>query len=94
MGHHAIAVACGTELAITAPTTVRAQVLERADGQIDALQRELLELVTTPEAGYSVQAAIDVSLLVRFIECFADQAVGVTWQLDFVVTGEYPKRTR
>ncbi|HZZ49945.1 MAG TPA: phosphate signaling complex protein PhoU [Pseudonocardia sp.] len=92
MGQHAIAIAHTTERAITMPSTVNADEFEREDDQIDQLQRELLELVCARDAGYSVQVGVDVSLLVRFVERFADQAVGVTRQLDFVATGQLPHR--
>lgn len=92
MGQRAIAIAHTTEQAITAPVTAQAEASERDDDQIDQLHDELLKLVSTPGAGYSVQTAIDVSLLVRFIERFADQAVGVRRQLDFIATGQLPHR--
>jgi len=35
-----------------------------------------------------VREAVDVALLARFFERFADQAVAVTRRLDYVVTGD------
>ncbi|WP_028937704.1 phosphate signaling complex protein PhoU [Pseudonocardia spinosispora] len=90
MGHNAVAVARATQRAITAPAKVRAPSQERADDRTDELQAELLADVSRAESGYSVRIGVDVALVARFIERFADQAVAVTRQLDYVVTGEPP----
>ncbi|QJY48795.1 phosphate signaling complex PhoU family protein [Pseudonocardia broussonetiae] len=58
---------------------------ERDDDRVDALHRDLLATVRRPEAGYDVRTGVDVALLTRFVERFADQAVSVARRLDDVV---------
>ena len=42
--------------------------------------------------GCSVRDGVDVALLARFVERFADQAVSITRRLDYIVTGAAPGR--
>jgi phosphate transport system protein len=90
MGRLAVAAARATRYAMTASEETHADAQDRADDQTDRLRRELLTRVGRPEAGFSVQAGIDVALLTRYVERFADQSVQVTRQVDYVVTGESP----
>ncbi|MGH2618824.1 MAG: hypothetical protein ACRDJC_26650 [Thermomicrobiales bacterium] len=55
---------------------------------MDALQREVLERVCAADPPYPTQVGVDVALLARYLERFADQAVTVTKQLGYVVTGQ------
>jgi phosphate transport system protein len=63
---------------------------QRGDDQLDALHRDVLTTLAHPDGGYTVRDGIDVALLARFFERFADQAVSVTRRLDYVVTGDLP----
>jgi phosphate transport system protein len=64
---------------------------QRGDDQLDALHRDILTTLGRPDGPYTVRDAIDVALLARFFERFADQAVSVTRRLDYVVTGDTPR---
>ena len=66
---------------------------ERGDDQIDTLHREILTALQRPDATYTVREAIDVALLARFFERFADQTVSITRRLDCIVTGDVPGRS-
>jgi phosphate transport system protein len=90
MGQEAIAAARATCQAIATPAAGLAAVQDRADDRVDQLHRELLELVQHPHARYSVRDGVNVALLARFLERFADQAVAVTRQLDYVMTAAPP----
>jgi len=76
------------EDSIAAPSDVLSASLERADDETDRLQREVVELVSHADPPYPVQVGVDVALLARFFERFADQAVAITRRLDYVITGE------
>ena len=65
---------------------------DRADDRIDELHREILNAVTGGAWGCSVRDGVDVVLLARFVERFADQAVSITRRLDYIVTGVAPGR--
>ncbi len=67
---------------------------DRDDDRIDALQRELLAAaVGQDDRPHAVRIGVDVALLTRFIERFADQAVSVARRLDYIVTGVVPAGT-
>jgi phosphate transport system protein len=91
MGRLAVRAARGVEQVIATPQDEGFAERERDDDAIDRLQRELLTTLHRRDAPYSVHAAIDVALLARFIERFADQAVSITRRLDYVVTGIVPE---
>jgi len=57
------------------------------DDVIDALHIRLFELLLA-EWRYGVEAAVDLALLGRFYERFADHAVGVARQVVYLVTGD------
>ncbi|MEI7631645.1 MAG: phosphate transport system regulatory protein PhoU, partial [Actinomycetes bacterium] len=50
--------------------------------------RELFTIVLSPSWAHGVEAAIDVTLLSRYYERYADHAVSVTRRVINVVTGE------
>jgi phosphate transport system protein len=68
--------------------------LNSADERVDELHRQLMVEVTGPEWTAGVAAAVTVTLLARFYERFADQAVSVARRLDFAVTGDLPDPRR
>ena len=92
MGRLASAAARAVEDAIAAPDDLHSSAQERADDDTDRLQRELLDAVSQHEPPYPVRVGVDVALLARFYERFADQAVSITRRLDYVVTGSMPER--
>jgi phosphate transport system protein len=88
MGRLAGAACRRVEEAIADPSGVLAPYQERADDQTDRLQREVLDLVSNADPPHAVRVGVDVALLARYFERFADQAVAIARRLDFVVTGE------
>jgi phosphate transport system protein len=75
------------ERTLASPTGDRLPALELADDEIDRLQDEVLDRVRRAEPAYPVEVAVDIALLARYLERFADQAVGVVKHLDYAVTG-------
>lgn len=65
-----------------------ARRLEVEDDLMDDLQRELFTLMLAPEWDNGVGPAVDIALLSRFYERFADHAVAVARRVVFLVTGE------
>ena len=59
------------------------------DDAMDLLHRELFAALLHKTAEYSVETAIDVTLIGRYYERFADHAVSVSKRLVFLVTGEH-----
>lgn len=62
--------------------------LERIDDTMDAWLRDVFELTLDPAWTHGVSAAVDVTLLARYYERFADHAVSVAKQVVYMVTGQ------
>jgi phosphate transport system protein len=60
------------------------------DERVDELHRNLMADITGAEWSSGVPDAVNVALLARFYERFADQAVSVARRLDFALTGSLP----
>ena len=67
----------------------QAATLAHQDDAVDDLRRHLFTLLTVREWKYGVAAAVDVTLLARYYERFADHAVEVAQRVIFLATGEY-----
>ncbi len=67
-----------------------AQGMEADDDEMDDLHRHLFTLMTGSEWSHGVSTAVDVTLLGRFYERFADHAVSVARRVVFIVTGKMP----
>jgi phosphate transport system protein len=60
------------------------------DERVDALHKRLMAETTGEGWEFGVPSAVNVALLARFYERFADQAVSVARRLDFALTGSLP----
>ena len=69
-----------------------AQAIEAEDDSMDALRRKLFTIVLSPNWTHGTEAAIDMTLLGRYYERYADHAVAVARRTIFIVTGEHPDR--
>ena len=65
-----------------------ARQLEAEDDLMDDLQRQLFVALQDPQWRHGVGPAVDLALLARFYERFADHAVSVARRVVFLVTGE------
>jgi phosphate transport system protein len=68
-----------------------AQAVEAEDDSMDALRRKLFTLLLSPNWSHGTEAAIDMTLLGRYYERYADHAVAVARRVVFIVTGERPQ---
>ncbi|MGA7051628.1 MAG: phosphate signaling complex protein PhoU [Mycobacterium sp.] len=68
----------------------RAAQISRDDGEMDELHQQLFSLLKDKEWAHGVAAAVDVALLGRFYERFADHAVEIGRRVVFQATGETP----
>jgi phosphate transport system protein len=66
-----------------------ARNLEEEDDAMDRLHRALFGALLHDHADYPVETAIDVTLIGRYYERYADHAVSVARRIVFLVTGEY-----
>ena len=88
MGGLAEAIVSKTGSVIATKDVALCADIERHDQQMDRLHRELFTIVLSPSWSHGVEAAIDVTLLSRYYERYADHAVSVTKRVVTIVTGE------
>lgn len=68
-----------------------AHEIEVEDDSMDALHRKLFTLLLSPNWSYGIEAAIDMTLLGRYYERYADHAVAVARRVTYIVTGQMPE---
>ncbi|MGK2869571.1 MAG: phosphate signaling complex protein PhoU [Mycobacterium sp.] len=69
----------------------KASRIRDEDDAMDDLHRHLFSVLMDKDWKYGVTAAVDVTLLSRFYERFADHAVEVARRVIFTATGSYPE---
>jgi phosphate transport system protein len=90
MGAVAVRLARQAEVVIKTKDITAAKTLESDDDQVDDIHKHLFTVIMDRDWPYGVAAAVDVTLLGRFYERFADHAVSVARRMVFVVTGKMP----
>jgi phosphate transport system protein len=68
--------------------------LEKDDDEMDKLHRQLIGSLTDNAWKHGVESAVDITLLGRYYERFADHAVSVSRRVYFLVTGTFANPTR
>src|SRR5215475_5530758 len=76
--------------AIAGKDIALAEELERDDDAMDALHRRLLTILLSDEWPHGMEPAVDITLIGRYYERFADHAVSVARRVIYLVTGEMP----
>lgn len=89
IGDAAVKMSKKTEEIIQTRNTKMAIMLEREDDEMDNLHRELITTLAGINWSHGVETAIDLTLLGRYYERFADHAVSVSRRVYFLVTGTY-----
>ena len=86
----------GVRLAEKAGQVIRSRDLETAgelesdDDAMDDLHKHMFTVLMDRNWTHGVSAAVDVALLARFYERYADHAVAVARRIVYVVTGQMP----
>lgn len=73
---------------LSTPNVARATELEHDDDAMDNLHRQLLSTVLSPGWSEGVAAAVDMALLGRFYERYADHAVNAGKHVVYLLTGD------
>ena len=89
MGAAAVKITDKTGVVIATRNTDMALEVERDDDEIDNLHRELIGILIEPEWKYGIETAIDLTLLGRYYERYADHAVSISRRVYFLVTGKF-----
>ncbi len=87
-GHVAEKLIVKTALVIAKRDVELAQELETDDDAMDRLHRGLFRELLSDDWPYGIESAIDITLLGRYYERFADHAVSVARRVVYLVTGE------
>jgi phosphate transport system protein len=87
-GHVAESLVTKTATVIATLDVEAATRLEAEDDLMDELHRQLFGAVLSTDWPHGIESAIDVTLLGRYYERFADHAVSVARRVVYLVTGE------
>lgn len=90
MGKIAVRLAHRAEQVIRTRDVDAARSIELDDDQVDDIHRHLFSVIMDRQWQHGVAAAVDITLLGRFYERYADHAVSVARRMVFVVTGRMP----
>ena len=88
MGKVAVDLARKTEQVIRTQDVALAKAVAEDDDEMDGLHRHLFTVIMDKSWPHGVASAVDVTLLGRFYERFADHAVNAGDQVVYLVTGE------
>lgn len=88
MGRLGCAMAAKTAEVARTRNVVLAIELDSDDDAMDHLHRDVFALLLDPAWAHGIPAAVDVTLLARYYERFADHAVSVAKEIVYVVTGQ------
>jgi phosphate transport system protein len=89
MGVTAEKIAAKTGVVISTRDTALAAQVEKDDDEMDLLHRQLIAALIAPTWQHGVETAIDLTLLGRYYERYADHAVSVARRVIFLVTGRF-----
>ena len=89
MGETAEKIATKTGVVISTRDTALAAQVEKDDDEMDNLHRKLISALVEPSWPHGVETAIDLTLLGRYYERYADHAVSVARRVIFLVTGKF-----
>jgi phosphate transport system protein len=89
MGVVAEAIARKVGTIIETRNTILALEVEKDDDEMDKLHRDCISALTGKDWDKGVDTAIDLTLLGRYYERYADHAVSVARRVYFLVTGSY-----
>jgi phosphate transport system protein len=90
MGYVAEKLATKVATVITTRDTDMALQVEKDDDEMDDLHRKVIAGILNNGPGITIESAIDLTLLGRYYERFADHAVAVARRVYFLVKGEFP----
>lgn len=70
----------------------KALEMEKDDDEVDRLHRKLFETLLDESWPHSAETAIDMTLIGRYYERYADHAVSIARRVYFLVTGKYSEK--
>jgi phosphate transport system protein len=89
IGETAEKIATKTGVVISTRDVALAAQVEKDDDVMDELHRKLISALIEPSWPHGVETAIDLTLLGRYYERYADHAVSIARRVIFLVTGKF-----
>ena len=89
IGETAEKIATKTGVVISTRDVSLAAQVEKDDDEMDELHRKLISALVEPSWPHGVETAIDLTLLGRYYERYADHAVSISRRVIFLVTGKF-----
>lgn len=89
MGHVAEKLATKVATVITTRDVEMALQVEKDDDEMDELHKKVIAGILSNSDGISIASAVDLTLLGRYYERFADHAVSVARRVYYLVKGEF-----
>jgi phosphate transport system protein len=90
MGEIAVRIADKTRDVLAGKDVKLAEQIETDDDRMDLLHRRLFGMLLSDDWAHGMEPAIDITLIGRYYERYADHSVSVARQVIFLVTGEMP----
>lgn len=90
MGRLAVELGISAQEVLLTQDPEKAARINQEDDAMDDLHKHLFSVLMDREWRHGVTAAVDITLLSRFYERFADHAVEVSRRVIFQVTGHFP----
>ena len=90
MGRVAVQLATKAADVVRSRNVIKAVELHADDDAMDVLHAHMFSVLMDPDWPHGVPAAVDITLLARYYERFADHAVVVTRETVYAVTGQEP----
>jgi phosphate transport system protein len=91
MGRIAVDLGASAQRVVLSGDPEQAAQIDRDDDAMDNLHRELFSVLLDPDWPHGISAAVDVTLLGRFYERFADHTVEIGRRVIFQATGQIPE---
>jgi phosphate transport system protein len=91
MGEIAQRIASKTGDVLAGKDVELAEQIESDDDRMDLLHRRLFTILLSDDWAHGIEPAIDITLIGRYYERFADHSVSVARQVIYLVTGEMPE---
>ena len=89
MGRVAESIVTQAGSVIAARDVEAARAMDREDDAMDDLHRRFFERIAAADWAHGTETAVDMTLVSRYYERFADHAVSVAHRVIFLVTGQY-----
>ena len=91
MGRLAVELAHNARQLLKNPDMDQAARIREEDDAMDDLHRHLFSVLMDREWKHGIPAAVDITLLGRFYERYADHAVEIARRVIFQISGEFPE---